>query len=257
MHSSFPFSLFTSAEITALATAVFAFLWKRQISRWPFLFSALALEMAIDLICLHLMGPHHYRQYFFTFWWGQVAQAFLKIGIIADVFRSFPGLDFLPKRVYLFITVAALVMGILAGAYCYHISPDVGARIQNLALLMNRCVNISFGAFAMVILFTFKAFNFGWDPSGARISSVFFLRICCGVVVAEIISSVSAQDPRAIVLRTAANYLDSACSIVAFSFWSFLVFRNKPIPLPSVTGDASAHVANVKTLLSDSFSRER
>lgn len=232
MHSNWWFSLLTCAELMALAAVVFLMVWKRQLAKWPSLFTALSIELLTDLCCMALMSrPGHYRAYFYTYWPSIALQAVIRLWVIGDVIRAFPGIDILSSRVYLFVGVAGATMASCAAYFCYHTSGAPAHGLQNMALLLNRCVNIAWATFLVAVLGSIKLFNLGWDRYAATISNGFFMRICAGLIVGELMSINS------ITMRIFANSLDSACSIAVFSFWICAISREQDCPEAHIQGD--------------------
>lgn len=195
--------------------------WRRHIKRWPFLFTALTAELLADVAGMLLIGHGTYHAYFYTYWTAQGVQSLLRLFVIGDIIRSFPGIDILTPKIYIFVGTAGATMAIASAAYCFHASSSTAHSMLASALLMNRCSNIAWVSFIIAALGSIKLLNLGWDPFGARVANAYFLRVCAGMVVGELIAQ------RSIKMRLFANGLDSFVSIAAFSFWAALIIREK------------------------------
>jgi hypothetical protein len=254
MQSNWWLNLLSPLEIIALAAVLFAILQRRILSRWPSLFTALLLEMTTDFVLGFLIqNGGHYKIYFYGFWITTGIQAILRLWIIGDIVRSFPGIGFLPRSAYLFVGTAGAVMALASAVYCYQGSARLDQDIVSTTVLLNRCVNIAWLTFAVVMMGSIKRMNLGWSPQGAGMASGIILRICTTAVASELLSRPEKW------LRLAADGLQSVCSIAIFVFWVYTIARN-PLPHgPDVT-DLDPEVIELnrlEPLLAGLHSRER
>jgi hypothetical protein len=230
MHVSWWMHCLDVIEMGALACVLILILWKRLFSRWPALLFALAFELATDLrlhyLLLHPVGT--YKKYFYTYWIAMGIQAFLRLFIIADIIRSFPGLDFVPKRIYWFFGVIALTLSGCAGLYFFRSSHHGAMQIKDCAVLLDQSIWVAWGAFFVAYLTLFKVLNFGWSGLGASITAGFGVRVCIGMTIAGL------RTNESIKLRATANILESLATIVVFISWvcSFSRSLKKHEPLP-------------------------
>jgi hypothetical protein len=268
MHANWLFQFLAYTEMAGLVAVIFAIIWKRQLAAWPSLFAAISLELSTDVSCMILMHlPGHYSAYFFTYWISAAVQSLLRLWMIADIMRSFPGLDFIPAKLYLFFGIAGATMAATSAAYCWHIhsgsipnlptfrhvqdfySPACIKILRHaapdIATLINRCVSIAWASFTIVMLLSIKLLRFGWSETGARIANGVFVRLCFGLVIAEMIA---VKDVK---IATLANGLDSLVSIGVFCCWAHAIIRS-PGHAPKDIGQTES----VENLLQMVLSRE-
>jgi hypothetical protein len=239
-------------EISFIAIALTALGSKPKLrAQWPSLFWMLLVEFSSDMALMTwLAAPSRRRYYFYTYWISRAVLAVLRFWAIADVIRSFPGMDFITQKVRLFIGVAGLTMVLLAANFCY--ASHSTMPVKEITKLLNDCVSIAWAAFSLVFLIAVKVFNIGWEPRGAAIAAGLFLRVCSSVVIAEMYLNHS----RAV--RLTANVLDSLSAIVLYISWSYLFLRPHLSRDRSLDSQDSANIQrNISTLLAYSSSRER
>lgn len=218
MSSNWWLTLLSYAELAGMICVCGALIWKRQVGRWPSLFAAIILEFTTNVALLafiHLHTP--YRTYFYAYWVSQGVQELLRLWIIADIMRSFPGVEILPAKLYLFIGVAGATMAFASGYYCWHLHYPLTRTIQETAFLLDRCVAIAWVTFSIVFLSAIKILHLGWSPIGARIANGVFLRLAAGLIIAEGINQHVKQ------IRLLANGLDSVFTIAVFFFWVYTI----------------------------------
>lgn len=194
---------------------------RRRVGKWPFLFTALVVEMATDLACMVLIHHGTYQAYFYTYWISQGLQSILRLWVIGDIIRSFPGIDIVTSKIYIFVGTAGATMAIASATYCYQTTASPAHSMLRTVLLMNRCSNIAWASFIIAVLGSIKLFNLGWDAFGAGIANGYFLRVCAGMIVGELIAL------KSIKMRLFANGIDSIASIAVFIFWAALIIRGK------------------------------
>lgn len=221
MQSSWWVNLLCGLEVPALICVLASFWNKSLVARWPALFTSLALELAADLMLGFLMYMHFpYATYFYVFWITSGIQSVVRLWIIGDIMRSFPGIDFLPGYVYQFVGIAGAVMAAASAIYCYHASPSLGEELMGAVLILNRCICVAWLSFAVVVLASIKLINLGWSPNGARLGSGVFLRICAGAIASDLLAQSSLG------LRMAADGFQSVCSIAVFISWIYYIHHN-------------------------------
>lgn len=225
MHSNWWADYLSYIELVALLAALGTILYRKLAAKWPSLVTGLAVELVTNLILIYYIKLHFpYTLFFYLYWGSQAIQFICRLWMIADIMRSFPGLDFLPSQLYLFVGTIGVTVGLAAAFYSWnhhgqiptmHRSPATAFR--DTVLVANNAAAIGFAAFSVVFLSTAKALNFGWSQIGAGIATWGFLRAVGKLVVAEMLQS---HDP---VIRVRGNALDSIVLIAVCFSWAFLV----------------------------------
>jgi hypothetical protein len=263
--------LLSACEPVALLIALVVAIRMRLAYRWPSLIASLAGELSADSILLWLIHhPGHYDAYFCTYWISVFLQSIVRLWIIADVARSFPGLGFLPKRVYLFVGASGATMAVASAAHALHRS-GLCPQMANLSIanasihclvmclrsnasaaviLLDRCVNIAWAVFVLYLLASVKILGLGWSSMGARVANGVSARICCALVMAQIGSLDSAR------IHHYANSFDSLCSIAIFLFWSYSFSHTSQHP-EHESGDNVYTQSSLSDLLAIRAGRER
>ncbi len=240
MQSNWWLNLLSGLEIAILAAVAALMLARKLTARWRSLFCYVLVQLAMRLFLVYyLFYPKgHYRIYFWIYWDSTALLALLRLGMIGDIVRSFPGLDFLPNAVYWFITITGMTMAIASGTFCYHHSAAFH-EAQDTVVMLNNCVFIAWTTFLVSFLASIRLFNFGWSPQGACIAFGVFLHMSAGMIVAYLLMFKQRIDiplvtgpflPQSnivvqIKIRLLANLMDS-CSIVVFCSWVLFVFRH-------------------------------
>lgn len=234
-------------EPIALFGTVGMLLWRRLAASWPSLAIALSVELLTDVTLVYLWHtPGHYKAYFYTYWISTAFQSAIRMWIMADIVRSFPGAGYLSGRVYLFVGATCTVMGLCSGWLCYDSTAHKGLDVISTVILLDRCVNTAWVAFIAVLLGGVKLFAFGWSPLGARVANGVFFRICAAAVTVEMMNSHFAW------VRGVGNVLSSCSSIAAFAFWAFHLFHYVP---ESVEVEVTAPSSNMLETL-ESWARK-
>jgi hypothetical protein len=255
------------AIVSALVSmSFFGIAWK-----FPSLLFALTIELATDVslqVLLH--HPSLYAAYFYTYWGSVFLQSAMRLWVIADVARSFPGIGFMPKSVYLFVGTAGATISIASVAYCLHgegefsrLTLCLGAKeslqclgawlrddMSSIVMLIDRCVNVAWLVFGISLLLSAKALGLGWSPVGAIIANGISARIFAGFIVSRLISSSSDR------VFQWANSFDSLCSIAVFLFWSYC-FSPPPQHPEHESGDSPYTQSSLEALLAIRSGRER
>lgn len=256
-------------EVSALAVAVFVMMRRPQlIAKWPSLFTSLATEFVADMLLLTWLSDRsHYKQYFYVYWGSVGLRALLRLWIIADIVQSFPGLDFLPRRLYLFVGTLGATMAAASGWCCFHDPGKFSAHIKDWAVMLNQCVNMGWAAFAIAVLASIKLLNIGWDKRGMGIATGVFLRVCGNLITGELYATTNhfsfqihghLFEMSAKSIRLLGNGLDSVFSIALFLFWSFMLLQPLDAHASVVDKeDEATATGSMSTLLAFSTSRER
>lgn len=257
-------------EAAAIAVALLSVARSGLARRFPSLAFALAVELASDVaLDVMLHRPNLYTDYFWIYWASVFLLSAIRLWIIVDVVRSFPGIGFLPRSVYLFVGTSGLAMAAASVAYSLHgsgLCPQMTNLLSSKAslycfiacmrndaapvvILIDRCVCVAWMAFYFSLLLSIKILRLGWSSAGAHVANGITARICACLVVSWLLSSPSAH------IRLLANIFDSLCSIAVFLFWFYQFSR--PLQIPESEGDDQYMQASLDDLLAISAGRER
>jgi hypothetical protein len=252
MRSNWWLTALALLEMASLAGVLYLLIRRRLLATWPLLFINLAVELATN-VCLEgmILGHARYRHYFYLYWGSSIVRSLLRLGVFVDILRTFEGIDFLPKKLYLFVAVAGLSMATASGVYTFHDGFRSAMQTAEFAVLVNRCVHIAWMAFAIVALASIKLFNFGWDEMSARIANGLFARSAATIAITALYSYPSKP------LRLFANGLDSVLSIAIFFYWVYQLRRPAVQPRYQENRDSTNLHRNATALLALCSSRER
>jgi hypothetical protein len=150
----------------ALVAAVM--LKREAYRRWPSLFSLAIFEMLLTLILFAL--SHRYALYFYTYWSGEILRVFLGLWLVFDIVGAIPGIRYTPRPLALGFLSASLVIA----AGCAWMSSRGGAHtfhITMMALALDRCIYVVWGAFTICLFAAIGFCGMGWTPTLLRVAS--------------------------------------------------------------------------------------
>jgi hypothetical protein len=225
MHTSSLFNFLALAELCSEA-AVLLTLFRVGLSRqWPSLVASLASELVSGIalqLLIHI--PGHYKAYFYTFWWSQLALILLRFSLAADIVRSLPGTRFIPWKIYAIAGTAAAIIALASAAVCFPGDPHLSSAFARTTVLLDRAATIATGSFFAVALGSVKLLGLGWREDAARIAAGTCIRIAGALVVSEVLVTGFLQA------RVWANILDSVVTIGVMLFWNYCLSSLQSVP---------------------------
>jgi hypothetical protein len=235
MHSNWWLNILSGLEVATLASAVILIWKKGLVAKWPLLFLNLVAELATDVVLLSLIGrPGTYRLYFFIYWGSVAVRSLLRVGIIADIMRSFRGIDFLPWQLYMVVGAGAVTMAAASGVFCWNHSHKQAAWTIAMAFLLNRCASIAWGGFAVAILLSIKSLNLGWERGAARVANGIFFRVSVSLLTSWMYVSNMAPVRFEHNMRLFANGIESLSAAVVFGLWTYMLVVYVPAEKPEI-----------------------
>jgi hypothetical protein len=227
MNTNWWMTALGALEMLSLAVFLSLMVYRGLVGKWPSVVAAFGFELALYSSLYALMLLHvPYRAYFYTYWIGAGVLALFRFWIAADIMKRFPGIDFLPISVNLFIGIAGATMAAASFLYWFQSTPKISEDARGMAVLLNECVNVALAAFSAVFLISIRLLNIGWNVEGARLATGVFVRVCTNLIVAEMLATHN------IAVRKAANALDSICCIAILVFWVHYLTTSWPAPRP-------------------------
>jgi hypothetical protein len=187
--------------------------------RWPSLTVSLAVESSSDLSMLWMLHhPGLYRAYFYTFWISHGVVALIRFWIIGDVVRSFPGLGFVPSRIYFAAAAGSAAVAVTSGILCFAGKPSLPSEIVRTIVLTDRATNIATAVFLAMMLGLAKLLGLGWDSRAVFVTAGLAVRVCDALTISEVFTTAHHNA------RAHANLLDLIVTIAVLTFWS-VAFR--------------------------------
>jgi hypothetical protein len=231
MHSKWWTILPSAAQTIAVLGAIAAFSYRWKIQKWPALFASTVGELvSYSIMTAYLVHPRgHYNAYFYTYWISAFALPMLRLGIIADIIRSFPGIECIPQKLYCIVSLVGLTIGATSAYICYQgAMPSVSHSsaplfLLDMAVLINRAVSIAWCTFGVTVLIAIKGFNCVWSIDGSRIAIGLFFRSVVGLIAAELYGITKAQHINAGAIHRWASVVESLCIAAVFTFWAYCV----------------------------------
>jgi hypothetical protein len=254
MLSNWWLTALSCVELSAMALALILVVRRPKLwAQWPSCCTYILVEFCTGMLLMTwLSDTHRYKNYFYTYWISRGVLSVIRLWVIIDVLRSFPGLDFLPRSVYLGVGTAGLTIVSASAAYAFHVDAKLGMQVKDTVTLINQSVAIGWGTFAVALILAIRLFNIGWEPRGAGVAYCLFVRI----VIELVVSSMFVTHNRSI--RICANVLDTLCSIGLYISWSYLLLRPRQFHDRRLEEESAITIhRSVTTLLALSSSRER
>jgi hypothetical protein len=142
--------------------------------RWPSLFSLAVYEMGLTITLFSI--SYRSDAYFYIFWIGAIARAFLGLWLVFDVIKAIPGIQYAPRELAIgFVSLAtALAVG------CAWIASSGGLHNFKLAMMacaLARCISVLWGVFTISLFAAIGFCGFGWTPTPLRMASSFLILV--------------------------------------------------------------------------------
>lgn len=203
--------------------------------RWPFLFSLAAFEAVIRSYLLTLNTIDHYTVYFYTYWAAEAVQGLLILGLIFDIIRRIPGIKYAPSHLAAgFVALAGAISG--GCAWLAHSGGSHTFHITMMVLSMDRCIVVTWGAFALSLFWSIGFCGFGWTATLIRMASNLLIFILvCGISI----YAMSAWPQYAYQI----DKFTSLCITGVWIFWSGIIYLEKETEAVFHSEGASALIA--------------
>lgn len=161
-------------QILAYATLGVVILYRRSYQRWPFLFSLSILQTSVGIALLLLTGDRLYPAYFYTYWVDDLVKGFLVLGVLFDIVRVVPGVRFAPS--ILVLVFLGIALSVATGSVWMAFSGGAATfPITMMALSMDRCIVVVWGAFAITLFMGMGACGLGWTDTPLRLAATFLV----------------------------------------------------------------------------------
>jgi hypothetical protein len=150
---------------------VAAVMLKRKLyKRWPSLFSLAVFEILLTLALFTLKLSNQYPAYFYTYWAGAILRVFVGLWLVFDIATAIPGIRYAPKP----LAAGFLSLSLTIAAGCAWMASSGGAHTFHLtmmALSLDRCLSVIWGAFAISLFAAIGFCGLGWTPTLLRMAS--------------------------------------------------------------------------------------
>lgn len=195
-------------------TAVLLRLYNNHLTRqWPSIASMMWLAITSNLYLIPMMHSHsHYRQYFYIYWATSGLAALLRFWLIADVAKSFTGLDFIPLRFHMWSTLIAFVTALGICCWSFRDYPRLAQGVHSV-VLYSGSFSLGWMAFLAVLLGIYHIPRIAWDSVGSQVTQGFILQLA-GSGLGSLLLTYSHT------FHTLSYLIDSSCSIGCYVLWS-------------------------------------
>ena len=218
-------------ELAAQVAALYALARSGWWRRWPSLTTSTTLYVSANSVLnLLLHWPHHYAIYFYIYWGSTAVQDFVRVWILLDVVKSFPGLDFLPKRLNLSLFVFCGSLALAAGLHSFHANVPFATGVMTSIVLLNRAVCIAGLIFFFALLTMLRLAGAGWSTTGRSVMNGLALQLSSAALLGQLFTQFSHS------VRLWANGFDTAIAAGIFVFWFLHFFRTPLSPSPPFPG---------------------
>lgn len=208
-------------EVGVIAIALVLVVRKPKLwAQWPSCCFYVLVEFSRNIVLMVWLYPSsHHRASTLTYWISQGVLSLLRLWMIVDILRSFPGLDFLPRKLHLFVAVFGGTIVLASVWYCHQAYITPMTQFKQSIVLINQAVSIGWAMFGIALLGSIKLFNMGWEPRGASVACCLFVRVCTDLLVAKLYASQTRN------VKVSGMFIDTFCSIVLYVSWSCLLVR--------------------------------
>jgi len=139
----------------------------RRTKQWPSILFLCLFEAILSCLLLYERGV--YRHYFWTYWIAACIRPFLRLWIVADIARSFPGLGWIPRKVWIFLGSIGVSILVLSFVVNHHAGIDLRGWVSGI-VLRERAVE-----YALLMLYAFfllvgRVTGFAWSASGSLVA---------------------------------------------------------------------------------------
>jgi hypothetical protein len=212
---------FSWIEVGVIAIALVLVARKPKLwAQWPSCCLYVLVEFCRNIVLMVWLYPSsHHRASSLTYWISQGVLSLLRLWVIVDILKSFPGLDFIPRKLHLFVAVAGATIVLASVWYCHQAYITPMMQFKQTIVLINQAVSIGWAMFGIALLGSIKLFNLGWEPRGASVACCLFVRVCTDLLVARLYAT---HAPNA---RISGMFIDTFCSIALYVSWSCLLVR--------------------------------
>jgi len=190
---------------------------KRRFVHWPSLLVYTVGGVVSDIAGWATFS--HYAEYFYLFWSWTLLAAVLRIWILVDVVRSFPGAGFLGLSVPAMFGSFAASLAAGAAYASYQVTTifaeDPSMWIVHSALLADRAVAIAWGTFLTATLVSVWVLRLGWSRAGAYVCNGLAISVFGKMIYSFLISLT--QRPG----RVAGDVIGGLCTIAGTAVWCF------------------------------------
>ena len=171
-----------------LAEAILAYviLKKNAARRWPFLLALCLFDLFYGAMLATHLGS--YRSYFYVYWYGQGLRSFVMLGILWDIFRAFPELKYVPKRLGLVLFCAGLTITIGSVILTTLHHPNATNKIEYEILMVRECVTVLWFASAISLLKSISFLGLGWGLESVNVAAGAVAFGLAGMIAASLTS---------------------------------------------------------------------
>ena len=208
---------YVSWGVLSLAEAILVavILYKGAAKRWPFLLSITLFDLAYSAVLYCVID--HCTMYFDIFWYGQALRSLLSLGILWDIARSIPNLQYVPKRVAVFLVTLGLT--ITAGSVLLTMQHHSNTYpIVAQAFMIRECVSVAWLCCAFTLLFSVSLLAMGWNRDGLYITSGFVFSGMTAAAAAHVMVSYPHYRERI-------DFVQTCIETAVLVFWSVMLCR--------------------------------
>lgn len=215
MHSYPYFSWLSTAGFVLELILAAVILWKRQERNWPSLLALAFTDLAAGIV----LSRFHHRSptYFYTYYASYFVDTLLRLWVLHDVLRSFPGPAFTQQFLH-WVTAAG---GAVMAAGCWCMAAIISGELPNVVRLavtyFDRCVSVAWAGFIIAAFLAIAGSRLAWSRTGAVIAFGLSLRIASGMAVAGLMIQPTKQH-----MLTAA-YLRAATAVFVLIVWTLAI----------------------------------
>lgn len=208
---------YVSWGILSLAEAILVavILYRRATARWPFLLAITLFDLAYSAVLYAVIA--NCTTYFDIFWYGQGIRSLLSLGLLWDIARSIPGLQYVPKRVGAFlitlgltITVGSVLLTMQHHSNTEHIAAEV--------YMIRECVSVAWLCCAFTLLFSVSLLGMGWKKDGLYITAGFVFSGMTAVAASHFMVSYPQYHARI-------DFVQTCFETAVLVFWSVMLCR--------------------------------
>lgn len=162
---------FWLAGLLIEAILVLVVLKKGAWRRWPFLLALAVFDICHSSVISRFSPQTHYAQYFYIYWYGHALRSLLAIGFLWDIFRAFPELKYVPKRMGLTLLTAGFIVTLGSVFLTTQQHPHLAYKVSCEAQMIRECVTVMWMAAALSLLGSISSLGMGWSLESVNITA--------------------------------------------------------------------------------------